>query len=65
MTISLEEIPVELGCVCEAAGDGPFESCYEPAAFYAPEADESRPIYFCLAHRPMNNGSLVSNHPRS
>lgn len=60
MTISQEKISIELGCVCEAAGDGPLGYCYEPAAFYDPGADETRPMYFCSDHRPMNNDSPVS-----
>ena len=49
----LEEIPIELGCVCEAADDdGLLGYCYAPATFCDPEADETRPIYFCEAHRP-------------
>ena len=49
----LEEISIALGCVCEVADDdGPLGYCYAPATFCDPKADETRPIYFCEAHRP-------------
>lgn len=49
----LQELSLELGCVCEVPdGDGPFGCCNDPAAYYDLEADESGPIYFCESHRP-------------
>lgn len=65
MTVNLEEVPVELGCVCEAEVYGFFGYCYEPAAFYDPGADENKPMYFCSAHRPMNDDSPETGHPNS
>ena len=48
----LEYLPIEIGCVCEAKGEGTLGYCYEPATAYDPKADETGPIYFCEAHRP-------------
>lgn len=41
----LEEIPIDLGYVCEADDrDGPYGYCCYPAAYYDPEAEESQPM---------------------
>ena len=49
----LEELSVELGCVCEVADrDGLSGYCGYPAAYYDPEANETEPIYLCENHRP-------------
>jgi hypothetical protein len=49
----LQEISLELGCVCEVPDeDGLSVCCRFPAGYYDPEADESGPIYFCESHRP-------------
>ena len=47
----LQEISLELGCVCEVPDEDGLSGCYSyPAAYYDLEADGSGPIYFCEYH---------------
>ena len=59
----LEYLAIEIGCVCEAKGDGFLGYCYEPATAYDPKADETGPIYFCEAHRPDTDTDTAPGYP--
>ena len=59
----LEYLPIEIGCVCEAKGDGPLGYCYETATAYDSEGDETGPIYFCEAHRPDTETDTAPGYP--
>ena len=59
----LEYLPIEIGCVCEAEGDGLLGYCYAPATAYDPKADETGPIYFCETHRPGSDTDTAPGYP--
>ena len=59
----LEYLPIEIGCVCEAKGEGKLGYCYEPATAYDPKADETGPIYFCEAHQPGSDTDTPPSYP--
>ena len=59
----LEYLPIEIGCVCEAKGEGKLGYCFETATAYDAEADETGPIYFCEAHRPDTDTDTSPSYP--
>ena len=61
----LEYLPIEIGCVCEAKGDGFLGYCFEAATAYDPKADEIGPIYFCEEHRPDADTDTAPSYPTS